>query len=58
MIDVELSDEERGILKEVLEAAVSDLRAEISDTERVAFRDMLKRRRDLLSRLITALDET
>ena len=56
MIDLELSDEEREILKEVLASAVSDLRAEIADTERLAYRDMLKRRRDLLTRLIIALD--
>jgi hypothetical protein len=56
MIDVELSDEEREILKEVLESTLSDLRAEIAVTERLAWRDMLKVRRDLLARVIVALD--
>lgn len=52
---LDLTEEERGIVREVLEIAHSDLRMEIADTDRAAFRAMLKIRRDVVAKMIEAL---
>lgn len=56
MIVLDLTEEEREIIKEVLEIAHSDLRMEIADTDRAAFRTMLKTRRDIVAKMIEALE--
>ncbi len=55
MIQVDLGDEERQILLEVLESALSDLRMEIADTDSMDFRDMLKGRKEVIKKVIGAL---
>jgi hypothetical protein len=55
MVTLDLTDREREILAEVLAAALSDVRAEISQTERMAFRAMLKERRDVIAKAMDAL---
>jgi hypothetical protein len=55
MVPLDLTDRERELLVEILEADLSDLRAEIAQTERLAFRAMLKERREVLERTIQAL---
>ncbi len=57
MVQLDLSEEERQILLEVLETALSDLRMEIADTDRMEFREMLKERKAVLSKAIEALQE-
>jgi hypothetical protein len=57
MVQLDLSEEERQILLEVLETALSDLRMEIADTDRMDFREMLKERKAVLSKVIEALQE-
>jgi hypothetical protein len=57
MIQLDLSDEEAGILSEILEMAHSDLRMEIADTDRKDFRDMLKGRKAVVAKAIEALQE-
>jgi hypothetical protein len=55
MITIQLSDEERGIVEQILQSYLSDLSAEIGKTEKLAFREPLKRQKafiiDLLGRL-------
>ncbi len=55
MIQLDLSDEERRTLLEMVETLLSDLRMEIADTDRKDFRDMLKGRKAILVKLIEAL---
>lgn len=55
MIQLDLSDEERRTLLEMVETVLSDLRMEIAHTDRKDFRDMLKDRKAILIKLIDAL---
>ena len=57
MIQFDLSDEDRQILLEVLENALSDLRMEIADTDSMDFREMLKGRKAVIKKAIAALKE-
>ena len=52
MITLDLTDEEREILVFVLKSYLSDLRMEIADTDRMAFRDMLKERKAVLLKVL------
>lgn len=55
MIQFDLSEEERQVLLEMLESALSDLRMEIADTDSMDFREMLKGRKEVLKKVIAAL---
>ena len=55
MVQITLSDEEAGSLRSVLENYLSDLRMEIADTERMEFRDGLKRQEAFLNGLLARL---
>jgi hypothetical protein len=55
MTQLELSPKEREVLIEVLESFLSDLRMEIADTERLAFRERLKSQEQIIKRLLEAL---
>ena len=55
MLQLDVNDDEKTILKEVLESYLSDLRMEIADTDRMEFRDMLKERKAVLIKVIEAL---
>jgi hypothetical protein len=57
MLRLELSREEAAMLRQVLESYVSDLRMEISDTDRMEFREELKIRESFLKGLIARLEE-
>jgi hypothetical protein len=52
---VDLTIEEKRILHGVLESTLSDLRMEIADTDSQDFRDMLKKRKAVLQKLLEAL---
>ncbi|MFD2416786.1 hypothetical protein [Amycolatopsis pigmentata] len=54
---LELTEEEAGILREVLRTHLGDLSAEIANTDNPAFRRALRNRRDRLARVHTALGE-
>lgn len=56
MITLELTEHERGVLAESIESYLSDLRMEISDTDSMDYREMLKARRDILGRILEHLD--
>ena len=45
MIQLDLSKDEKDILAEILENDLSDLRMEITDTDSLDFREMLKKQK-------------
>lgn len=57
MINIDLSKDERDILKEILETTLSDLRMEIADTDKYDHRQTLKERKRILERTIKAVEE-
>jgi hypothetical protein len=57
VIQLDLNDEEREILGVVLDSFLSDLRMEIADTDRMDFREMLKRRKAVIQKVIAAVEE-
>lgn len=56
MLTLDLLPAEQAILREVLESAVSELGTEISGTDAKDYRDDLKDRREVLQKVIAALD--
>ncbi|MFQ5667535.1 MAG: hypothetical protein ACE5I7_14080 [Candidatus Binatia bacterium] len=52
MFELSLTDEERQVLIEILESTVSDLGMEIADTEARDFRDKLKAKKAVASKLL------
>jgi hypothetical protein len=54
-MQVELTDDEAAALRDLLDAHLGDLSAEISHTDNPAFRRLLRARRDQLTRARTAL---
>lgn len=56
MLNIDLSPSEQAVLREVLDTAVSDLSTEISGTDAKDYRDDLKARREVLHKVIAALD--
>jgi uncharacterized protein YlxP (DUF503 family) len=52
---VDLSIEEKRILRSVLESTLSDLRMEIADTDSQDFREMLKKRKAVLQKVLESL---
>lgn len=50
-----LEPEDREIIVDVLEHALSDLSMEIADTDRLDFRQGLKRRRAAIGRVLEAM---
>jgi hypothetical protein len=57
MIQLDLDDQERETLVTVLKSYLSDLRMEIADTDRQDFRDMLKERKGVIGKVLTALGQ-
>lgn len=55
MIRLDLNKEEEDILLKVLESYLSDLTMEISDTDRLDYREILKERRRTISKVVEAL---
>ena len=56
MLHLDLSPHDLGILEHVLESYLSDLRMEIADTDRQAFRERLKERKAVLIRVLEAIE--
>lgn len=57
MVKIEFTTEEAEDLRLILENYLSDLRMEIVDTDGHDFREMLKKRRDFVSKVIEQLVE-
>lgn len=55
MVHLEINEEERSILLQLLDSCISDLRVEISNTDNMNYKDMLKHRKETLIKLQTAL---
>ena len=55
MINLELSEEEQQTLITVLEESISDLRGEIVHTERMDFKEDLKRKKTILVHVLEML---
>ncbi|NOY87601.1 MAG: hypothetical protein GXP52_09935 [Deltaproteobacteria bacterium] len=52
VIRLDLTREEREIMVDVLDTFLSDLRMEIANTDRQDFRDMLKKRKAVLLKVL------
>ncbi len=57
MLHIDLTEEERELLENMLESCLSDLRVEISDTARHGYKEMLKQRELILKKIIAAVHE-
>ncbi len=57
MLTISLETKEREILAWALTSAVSDLGAEIADTENMEFRQDLKERKAVLQSILKRLDQ-
>lgn len=55
MVYIQLDEEERTMLLQLLDTCVSDLRQEIADTDNYNYKNMLKQRREVLIKLLSAL---
>ncbi len=55
MINLDLTKEENDILSTVLESYLSDLRMEIADTDSMDFRESLKKKKDVLNKVLETL---
>ncbi|KAA0232779.1 MAG: hypothetical protein EDR02_16130 [Actinobacteria bacterium] len=52
-MDLHLSDDDRDLLREILDSAYRDLSYEIADTDNYTFRQQLKDRRERVGRILT-----
>lgn len=56
-MDIRMSEEEVGLLREVAEEYLSDLRTEILDTDNFEFRESLKRKEESIRRILEKLGQ-
>lgn len=57
MINLNINQEEKRILVETLESCISDLRMEIVDTDSLSYREKLKVKKRVLSKLLHSIDD-
>ncbi len=57
MLYLNLNEEERSILYQLLESCISDLRVEIARTENLQYKTMLKQRKEVLKKLYESLQQ-
>jgi hypothetical protein len=55
MAQIELTDDEAGTLQDILRSYLSDLRAEIADTDRMKMREELKQKEVFINKLLQDL---
>ncbi|UCF89389.1 MAG: hypothetical protein JSV70_03895 [bacterium] len=55
MLELDLDRDEREILADVLETRLADLRMEIGRTSRLAYRDMLRKKKRVLEKAVACL---
>lgn len=55
VLELDLDHEERDILVDMLETRLADLRMEIGRTSRLAYRDMLRKKKKVLEKTLTGL---
>ncbi len=56
MTKLSLTAEQNAALKETLTSYLSDLRMEIADTDKQDFRELLKKKKELLNEILLMLD--
>ena len=56
MVQLDLTPDETKVLIEVLSACISNLRMEICDTDRKDYRDEIKQRKEILLKVVEALE--
>ena len=54
---MDITIEEREILTDMIESGISDLHSEIRDTGRLDYKVMLRRRKEILKKILEALKE-
>lgn len=57
MVQIELNSQEVEMMKEIIEGYLSDLRMEIADTDRMDFRENLKKKEGFLKSLLQRLEQ-
>lgn len=57
MVRLEITEQERDELVNLLRGSLSDLRMEISATDGMEYRDALKERKEALQRILSGLGE-
>lgn len=55
VLELDLDQEEREILADLLETRLADLRMEIGRTSRLAYRDMLRQKKKVLEKVVSRL---
>jgi hypothetical protein len=55
MIQLQLDEDERLVLLQLLESCISDLRVEITGTDNINYKQMLKQRKEVFLKLQQAL---
>ena len=55
MLQIVFTPEESGMLREILESYLSDLRMEIADTDQMEFREGLKAKKKLIAGVLGRL---
>jgi hypothetical protein len=56
-IKLNLSEDEQNIIKDILENNISELSMEITDTDKMNYREKLKIKRNILQKLLKSLKE-
>ena len=55
MVELDLDREEREILLDLMETRLADLRMEIGRTSRLSYRDMLRKKKKVLEKMVAFL---
>lgn len=55
MAHIDLKEEDVQLLRDLVEASLSDLRDEIHSTDNAGYKDMLKQRREALIKLLAVI---
>ena len=58
MVKIDMTTEEKGILLDVLENYISDLRMEIADTDKSDFKEKLRTKKDVLNTILSKLQKS
>jgi hypothetical protein len=56
VISIDFTSAERTLLQEMIDGMISELRMEIADTDRLEYREMLRARKNVLQRVLDAID--
>lgn len=56
MLSIEFTTAERDVLREMVSGMISELRMEIADTDRLEYREMLRARKNVLQRVLDAIE--